>query len=157
MNKHMFVPALLAAGLLKTSIVLANPTACAADQAHPGACDAPSARETPSKTACTPDQVHPGNCDGLRGQIADDSATFTADPGENSEFKTSLDGLAGPSHVAQRDLQAMHDSAASLPTQQAARTETLSDADLGALGSRRDPSGPGDLTRLPVARRHGWV
>ena len=71
--------------------------------------------------------------DGLRGQIADDSATFTAAPGENGEFKTSLDGLSGPSHVAQRDLKAMLDSAASLPSQQAARTETLSDADLGAL------------------------
>jgi len=109
MNKHMFVPALLAAGLLQTSIVLANPTACAADQAHPG------------------------SCDGLRGQIADDSATFTAAPGENSEFKTALDGLAGPSHVSQRDLQAMRDSATSLPSQQAVRNETLSDADLGAL------------------------
>jgi len=71
--------------------------------------------------------------DGLRGQVADDSATFTAAPGENGEFKTSLDGLSGPSHVAQRDLKAMLDSAASLPSQQAARTETLSDADLGAL------------------------
>src|SRR3569833_1433384 len=109
MNKHMFMPALLAAGLLKASIVLAGSTACTADQARPG------------------------SCDGLRGQIADDSATFRAGPGENSEFETPLAGLAGPSHVSQRDLQAMRDSAASLPSQQAARTETLSDADLGAL------------------------
>ena len=69
----------------------------------------------------------------LRGQVDDDSATFTAAPGENGEFETSLEGLAGPSHVTQRDLKAMRDSAASLPSQQAARTETLSDADLGAL------------------------
>ena len=48
----------------------------------------------------------------LRGQIADDSATFTAAPGENGEFKTPLEGLAGPSHMTQRDLKAMRDSAA---------------------------------------------
>jgi outer membrane protein OmpA-like peptidoglycan-associated protein len=109
MNKYRYVLVLLAASLLGTPIASAT------------------------QVSCTPDQTHAGDCDGLRGQIADDSATFTAGPGQNSEFKTPLDGLAGPSHVAQRDLQAMRDSAASLPTQQAARTETLSDADLGAL------------------------
>lgn len=109
MNKYIYVLVLLAASLLGTPIASAT------------------------QMSCTPDQTHAGDCDGLRGQIADDSATFTAAPGENSEFKTPLDGLAGPSHVSQRDLQAMRDSVASLPTQQAARTETLSDADLGAL------------------------
>jgi outer membrane protein OmpA-like peptidoglycan-associated protein len=113
MNKHMSVLALLAASFLNAPIALADASA--------------------SPTPCTPDQAHPGNCDGLRGQIADDSATFKAGPGENTEFKTPLEGLAGPSHVAQRDLQAMRDSEASLPTKEAVRTETLSDADLGAL------------------------
>ena len=128
MNKHMYVLSLLTASLLQMAIASANEVSCSADQKHPGVCD------------------------GLRGQIADDSATLTAAPGENGEFKTSLDGLSGPSHVAQRDLKAMLDSAASLPSQQAARTETLSDADLGALfESGRDEPSDG---RSSIERAH---
>src|SRR6186713_1245114 len=88
MNKHNFVPALVAVSLLMARIASAdtpaNPTVSTDTSANP--------------MPCASGQVHPGNCDGLRGQIADDSATFTAGPGENTEFNTPLDGLAGPSH-----------------------------------------------------------
>jgi flagellar motor protein MotB len=67
------------------------------------------------------------------GKIVDNSVTHTAAPTGNVEFNTPLDGLRGNSSVWTRDLEAMRASAATLPAQQATRTETLSEADQGAL------------------------
>jgi outer membrane protein OmpA-like peptidoglycan-associated protein len=78
-----------------------------------------------------------------------DRETFTAPVGENTEFRTSLEGLEGPSNVWKRELQVMRDSAATLPTGQASQTETLSDADLGALfESGRDELLPASKVQL---------
>src|SRR5689334_20637413 len=105
MSRHINRLALVVAGILRAAAAAAEPASC--DEA----------------------QVHAGSCDGLRGAMVDHGATFTASPGPNTEARTPLDGLEGPSHVSSLDLQAMRASAATLPATQASRTETLSDAD----------------------------
>ena len=69
--------------------------------------------------------------DAVRGKTVDNSTVVSTAPGKNTEFNTSLDGLAGPSNVWMRELQIMRASATTLPTAQARRTVTLSDADQG--------------------------
>jgi outer membrane protein OmpA-like peptidoglycan-associated protein len=82
----------------------------------------------------------------IRGQMVDNSSTLSAAPGSNTEFNTPLQGLAGPSNVWTRELEAMKASAATLPTVQARRVVTLSDADQGALFES------GDDALLPNSR-----
>ena len=125
MNKCTNALAVLIVGLLHSAVTSAEPA------------------------ACSPDQVHAGSCDGVRGEIVDHSATFKVPPGVNTEFKTPLEGLAGPSNVSMLDLKAMRESAATLPMTQAVRSETLSDADLGALfESGRDELLPASKLQL---------
>jgi outer membrane protein OmpA-like peptidoglycan-associated protein len=69
----------------------------------------------------------------VRGRIIDDSAQTVVAPGHNEEFNTSLEGLWGHSDVLTRDVRKMRASEATLPRTQVSKSETLSDADLGAL------------------------
>jgi outer membrane protein OmpA-like peptidoglycan-associated protein len=77
-----------------------------------------------------------------RGRMTDRSATLEVASGENTEFNTSLDGLAGPSSVKLRDREAMRRSAATLPDAAPSRVVEFSDAADGALFA----SGSDELT-----------
>jgi outer membrane protein OmpA-like peptidoglycan-associated protein len=85
----------------------------------------------------------------VRGRVIDDSVQAVVAPGHNTEFNTPLEELWGHSDVLTRDVKKMRASAATLPRSQVSKTETLSDADLGALfESGRDELLPGSRAQL---------
>ncbi|MFL6601575.1 MAG: OmpA family protein [Steroidobacteraceae bacterium] len=87
--------------------------------------------------------------DSIRGQTVDNGRTFASIPGSNTEFNTPLNGLAGPSNVWTRELEVMRASAATLPSTEARKVVTLSDADQGALfESGKDELLPNSRARL---------
>lgn len=76
--------------------------------------------------------VTSANAEAARGQLIGHDAT-TVSTSTNTEFKTPLDGLKGPSDVLTRTRETMRQSEATLPQTQATRTATLSDSERGAL------------------------
>ncbi|HEU4602570.1 MAG TPA: OmpA family protein, partial [Steroidobacteraceae bacterium] len=85
----------------------------------------------------------------VRGRVIDDGTQTVVAPGHNEEFNTSLEALWGHSDVLTRDAKKMRANADSLPKTQVSKSETLSDADLGALfESGRDELLPASRAQL---------
>jgi len=69
----------------------------------------------------------------VRGAQVDDSKSFEAAPGHDTEFNTPLEGLPGYSNLWETDLKAMRESAATLPATPPTREVALVEADRNTL------------------------